>query len=473
MTHKLLKFFLLLAISLQAQAQSVEPDFKTEERFHNVYKKYNEQPTSPEAWEKALSNRKASTYTIQNKDTLWDVSQTFFGDSNYWPKVWSYNTEGIQNPHEINPKQSIRFYAGSFEEPPTVGLAGLDTPPEALPEQVIEKRSDGSAEAIKIPPPKRKSRPLVKHLPNSIPLYRMGSVNTPPVEFEAGKIRQIPTPKRYLSVYATDVEVPDVGEVIETEISDMTSASEFQYITVRLPTSSDKQLVAYDDHQSVKDPEGEKAAKVIEIQGEIEVLEKVNNSENIYRAFIKKTVNPVKVGAKLMPGRISMFDVTSSPPSTSVQARIIGGESEKYQKIFGDDEFIFLNAGAKDGLREGSTLQVYMNERVRKPKTQTHVNDRIIGTIKIVNLANNFATAFVLRAETDMVIGDYVGGAAKTASSNDANEGGATNLDSEFRESEGSTPTDTLMTEPGSSPEGPSAESNGDGAGSSEDDLAL
>ncbi|MBC7370222.1 MAG: LysM peptidoglycan-binding domain-containing protein [Bdellovibrionaceae bacterium] len=471
MTLKPLKLILLLALSLQTQAfaQSADPDFKTEEYFHNIYKKYNQQPTSPEAWEKALSNRKASTYTIQNKDTLWDVSQTFFGDSNYWPKVWSYNTEGIQNPHEINPKQAIRFYAGSFEEPPTVGLAGLDAAPEALPEQVIEKREDGSAEAIKIPPPKRKSRPLVRHLPNSIPLYRLGSVNTPPVEFEAGAKRLIPIPKRYLSVYAADAEVANIGEVVETEIANMTSASDFQYITVRLPNLSEKNLVAYDDHQTVKDPEGGANAKVIEIQGDIEVLEKVNDAENVYRAFVQKTVNPVKVGAKLMPGRMNMFDVTSAAPSTSVHARIIGGESEKYQKIFGDDEFIFLSAGAKEGLQVGSTLQVYMNERVRKPKTQTHVNDRIIGIVKVVKLADHFATAFVIKTETDLVIGDYVGGAVKTASAS----GAAAEVDSELKESEGTTPTDSLMTDPALNGDAPAADPPGDSGTQSDGDLAL
>ena len=472
MTLKPLKFILLLSTCslLTAHAQDADPDFKKEEYFHNVYKKYNEQPTSAEAWEKALSNRKASTYTIQNKDTLWDVSQTFFGDSNYWPKVWSYNTEGIQNPHEINPKQSIRFYAGSFEEPPTVGLAGLEAAPEAIPEQIIEKRADGSAEAIKIPPPLRKSRPLVKTLPKSIPLYRLGAVNTPPVEFEPGVKRKIPTPKRFVSIYAADAPVSEVGEVVETEVAGLSTASDYQYITVRLPSSSEKYFIAYDKNQVVKDPEGGQTATIVEIQGDIEVLERVNSTENIYRAFVLKTVNPLKVGAKLMPGRMSMFDVTASAPDTNVQARIIGGDSDRYQKIFGDDEFIFLSAGAKEGLREGATLQVYMNERVRKPSTLTQVNDRVIGTVKIVKLADHFSTAFVLKTQMDLVIGDYVGGAVKTAMAPASESGG--DVDSEFKESEGSTPTDTLMTDPSMNPDESSGDS-GPGGAPAEDDLAL
>jgi hypothetical protein len=444
-----------------AHAQDADPDFKKEQRFHSIYKKYNEQPTSAEAWEKALANRKASAYTIQKNDTLWDVSQTFFGDSNYWPKVWSYNTEGILNPHQINPDQSIRFYAGTLEEPPTVGIAEKNTPLEEPPEQVLEKHEDGVVEAVKIPPPKKKSRPLVRHLPDSMPLYRLGAVNTAPVDFTPGRAKQIPTPQRYLSVYAVDQAVNPVGEVIEIETPGIDSASEFQYITVRLADPSAKHLVAYNDGHRVKDPNSLFAsADLMEIQGEIEVLEKVSGSGNIYRAFVQKTVDHVQRGAKLMPGSMQMFEVKMGAPTTSVQARIIGGEAPRYQQIFGDDDFIFLSAGAKEGLQEGSTLKVYMNERARK-STNSEINDRVIGYVKIVKLADHFATAFVLKSEMQFVVGDYVGGTVQAASS--APESGGDELEKELGGSGGEAPA----VDPALTPD-----SGGDAGGAS-DDLAL
>jgi hypothetical protein len=434
---------LITAFAFLAQAQDGDADLHKEKYFHNIYKKFNEQPTSPEAWEKALAHRRANTYTIQSKDTLWDISQTLFGDSSYWPKVWSYNTEDILNPHQINPNQAIRFYAGSMEEPPTVGVAAKDAPPEALPDEVIEKKEDGSLESIKIPPPKNKSRPLVRHLPDSIPLYRLGAVNTPPIEFEAMPPRHIPTPQKILSMYAVDSDVPNVGEVVETEAADSQSASDYQYITVRLANPSTKNLVAYNDSHFVKDPQSEDKATIIEIQGNIQVLERVNDSDNIYRAFVTKSVAAVKVGAKLMPGSMAMFEVVGGTPVTSVQARIIGGDSQKYQKIFGDDEFIFLSAGSKDGIQEGSTLQVYMNERVRKPSTKTLLNDRVIGTVKVVKVAQHFTTALILRTETDLLIGDYVGGTAKStgaSSSLSPAENASDDIESDFNNSEAAAP---------------------------------
>ncbi|RYZ91025.1 MAG: hypothetical protein EOP06_07255 [Proteobacteria bacterium] len=292
-------------------AQDGEPNFKKEEYFHKVYKKYNEQPTSSEAWEKALSNRKPNTYSIQADDTLWDISQTFFGDANYWPKVWSYNTEGILNPHEILPNQSLRFYSGTLAEPPTVGLAAADAKTESMPEQVIEKNEDGTVEAIKLPPPKRASRPIVKNLPNSLPLYRLGGVNVPPVEFESNKPKAFPLPERYVSVYATDKPINAVGEIVEIEAMDGQSATEYQYVTVRINDPSIKRLVAYGDTAKLKEPNSEISASIVEIQGEIEVHEKVNAADNLYRAMVLKTVNKVNLGAKLMPGNFAL--VCGSP----------------------------------------------------------------------------------------------------------------------------------------------------------------
>jgi len=403
-----------------AQAQDGDADFKTEERFHRVYKKYNEQPTSGEAWEKVLSDRKANNYSVQEKDTLWDISNTLFGDSHYWPKVWSYNTEDILNPHQINPKQQIKFYAGTLEEAPTVGLAEKTDAPEALPAHVIEKKEDGTItlEGVKIPPPKRKSRPLVRNLPKSLPLYRLGRVNEPKVDFEmsGARVKHLPAPK-YLSHYAVDVAPTTIGEIVEMERPEEMTTGDYQYVIIRVSNPGVKNYVVYSDASKVFDPTEAFASKAImvELQGEVELGEKVNDGDNLFRAMVKKSINPLEVGAKLMEGRITTFDTTPTTVTTSVQAKIIGGEYQRFeQKMFGPDNIVFLSAGAKEGLQEGSTLQIFMNERIRKTKTKAIDNDRVIGTVKIIKLAEHFATGYVLDTSTDIMIGDYAGGKVKS-----------------------------------------------------------
>lgn len=112
----------LLLTSLTAIAQDA-PDMQRESNFHEIYKKYNEQPTSEEQWEHAVGDRKSQVYRVQKGDTLSDISRTLFGDQFYWPKIWSLNNANVSNPHEINPSMNIQFFPGSTSDAPTLDLA--------------------------------------------------------------------------------------------------------------------------------------------------------------------------------------------------------------------------------------------------------------------------------------------------------------------------------------------------------------
>jgi hypothetical protein len=455
-----------------AQGGEEEADLKTEERFHKIYKTYNEQPTSNEAWEKALSNRKANTYPIQNKDTLWDISNTFFGDSNYWPKIWSYNTDNILNPHEISPKNVIKFYPGTMSEAPTIGLADAKAPPEAMPSKIIEKTPSGSIEGIVIPPPKRTSRPLVKNLPKSLPLYRLGRVNTPPLQFESESlVKKIPVPIKDLVRYVTDQELKSVGEVVESELISGETAANFQYIVVRLEDSSQKSLVAYKDDTKVSDPFGSNSkGTVVQVLGEIEVMERVSDSDKLYRAMVRRIVDPVEVGAKLMVGKMQTFNADKTAVTSSVQARIVGGENHRYiQDLFGDDNVVFLNAGSRQGLQVNSSLPIFKNEKIRNSNTGAVINDRVVGTLKVIKVAENYATGYVVTAATELMIGDYVGGRAPSGNGGMSTDPSSSSASAKASADEGLTTEETPATD-GLTPEETPANGN---SSSSDEELKL
>lgn len=63
----------------------------------------------------------SNQYVIQPGDTLWELSQAFLGDPDYWPKLWSIN-EYITNPHWIYPGNVIGFTPGTTIEPPQIDL---------------------------------------------------------------------------------------------------------------------------------------------------------------------------------------------------------------------------------------------------------------------------------------------------------------------------------------------------------------
>ncbi len=51
------------------------------------------------------------THTVKEGDTLWDITETYYGDPYRWPQVWSYNPE-ITNPHWIYPDLELRLRPG-------------------------------------------------------------------------------------------------------------------------------------------------------------------------------------------------------------------------------------------------------------------------------------------------------------------------------------------------------------------------
>ena len=62
----------------------------------------------------ALAKEKPIIYTVEQGDTLWDISQRFIKDPHYWPNLWSNNPD-VGNPHLIYPGQKLRIYKGRIE----------------------------------------------------------------------------------------------------------------------------------------------------------------------------------------------------------------------------------------------------------------------------------------------------------------------------------------------------------------------
>lgn len=101
-----------------------DPDEVIEQAFYQNYMRYNSEPTSIEAWSAATFGRSEEVYIVQKGDTLWSISETLFGDSLFWPKIWALNRQGIVNPHFIIPGMVVRFFPGSPEEAPTLAVGG-------------------------------------------------------------------------------------------------------------------------------------------------------------------------------------------------------------------------------------------------------------------------------------------------------------------------------------------------------------
>ncbi len=392
-----------------------DPDHQKESEFHRIYKTYNETPTSEESWEKAMSNRPAEMYRVQKGDTLSGISTALFGDQFYWPKVWSLNSNQILNPHEIAPGMGVQFFPGTLSEPPTLAVAA-DANEATTSIPVPAAPPKGALDGAAIPPAKKRTA-LLERLPPSLPGSRvMGTVKRPD-EIRV-EMLQHSYPKAYehLEYFISDAPVAGVGVISGSELGSST-VGEYQYVYVKLNNAVDKKFVVQKNLTQLEDPRNkERKAEMVQIQGEIQVMERVNEGENIYRAMVTKAINPVEVGSILVPGSLPMIDPAPGAVSSGVGANIMGGQFEKRRSLFGQNSLVFLDGGSSQGLQEGQTLAIFADERVRNKKANAVQNDRVIGSLKIVRVTNNFATAYVTKATDDIIVGDYAGKMTSTAS---------------------------------------------------------
>lgn len=387
----------LLLVSLLVGAVD-EPDLKKEQRLHQIYQQYNLTPTNESTWASVASG-KTQTYGIQEGDTLWDLSETLFGDSSFWPKVWSLNADKIENPHEIFPGLSVLFTPGSTGDAPTLDLkATKDLPTEEVPiedPEKLELLSKATIEPLDI-------RKAPTPLPPSLPHWTHGRPGGD-LKFEVQKInRDFGTPDEALRYYLVSEKPQEAGTLVETEMGTL-GASEYQYVSVQFPPGEKAQkVIAVKELGKIEDPFNKTSAYLIEVQGELEVLETVNSEENMYRALVKKAISPVEVGALLIRGDMPTYNAKESALG-SASARVIGGQGSVERHLLGTQQLIFLSG---QGLNVGETYPIFKNKKMRNEKTKIIENPLQIGRAKVVQVSDGVATALVLQSVEEIQVGD-------------------------------------------------------------------
>ncbi|MFC1628761.1 LysM peptidoglycan-binding domain-containing protein, partial [Gemmatimonadota bacterium] len=126
---------------------------------------------------------RGTIHTVQEGDTLWDLSQRYLSDSWLWPTVHQANAGTIADPHLIYPGQKIWFPIGG------------GTPVVLSFEEVWPDRDTGIVEAAR----QAMDIPLPDPDPGETPVEQPVEVNDPPVsdDPEATSTGFIAREKRY------------------------------------------------------------------------------------------------------------------------------------------------------------------------------------------------------------------------------------------------------------------------------------
>lgn len=93
----------------------------------------------------AAGQDEPTIYVIKQGDTLWGLSERFIKDPNYWPNMWSKNSQ-VTNPHFIYPGQKLRIFPDRLEIVPKEQASEVPVVKTATAESVADVLQQIAAE---------------------------------------------------------------------------------------------------------------------------------------------------------------------------------------------------------------------------------------------------------------------------------------------------------------------------------------
>jgi len=290
-------------------------------------------------------------YTVQEGDTLWDLSRKFSDTPWQWPEMWKENDQ-IANPHRIYPGERIRLYRRRGAA--NYGDAGA---------------GDGSSGADK----DLKDQPELTNLLH----YEYAAID------RVGFIR-----KEAALAHGNIFKVEGRKEMIST--------GDVVYIRPRtnFSLSPGDKFTLYRTLQPIRD---RKTHKLIGIQhyftGAVEIM--IKRPEFLLGRVIG-AYRPIKIGDLLMPYKRRLQQVAMNPSPPGLEGSII--ESEDHDGIFGENSVAFIDKGKSDGVEPGQLYWIFVQENYRinpDNKFEVTLTPEILGELLVLHTENTTSTVMI------------------------------------------------------------------------------
>ena len=319
-------------------------------------------------------------HTVQEGDTLWDISERYFGEPWHWPELWSYNPE-ITNPHWIYPLDHVRLSNRALDAAPVAGEQ-LKEPKQASP--------DDLAPNVTVPPR------LLKD--GTVFLRDQG--------------------------YLDDTAIKASGQVVAGNEEHMLLATSDQVYVKFQPG----QKVAVNQNYTIfrtvrkweRDP-GEKGT-LVAIMGTI-LIRSFDAQKGIARGTITEALDPIERGmhVTLMDRRFDL--VPPAKNEKNVTGHIIA--SIQPRKLLSYGNVVFIDVGEGHGIKPGNRFFVtrqgdnWQDSKERSAADMGSIADappykksdlpvEVVAELRVVKVRKTVTIALITQSDTDVFQGDRV-----------------------------------------------------------------
>jgi hypothetical protein len=316
-------------------------------------------------------------YTVQKKDTLWDISEKFFDSAWEWPNLWSENKK-ILNPHLIYPGQRLRL----FRKRDTLEF-----------EQVQETLDLGKVQKADIDF-KYLERKIELRKPKKKPDY----FYYPEID-KIGFIKEINSKRLHRGII---IKAKDDKTLLGTD--DIIYLAQIGNI----PFIPGDEYTAY----KILYPKNyTKYSSNIGIQyyktGIIKIIEK-SEDNNIYMAKIIQTYREIEINNYVMPYKPKSKEIPLTKSKTGLEGLIV--VAEEYGSIIGTDFIAFIDKGKND-VKPGQYYSIYyQDKKILNPQDGKYYQLAPVdlGSLIVLHTEQKYSTVLITETRKSISPGEKI-----------------------------------------------------------------
>ena len=395
---KLIQFLFVFAISLSfSQYTQAQDAVTTDDSFSS-----DSGASSPDTTIESMAPvgdeaapAKTSTnqvYAIRQGDTMWDICKIVLDNPWYWPKLWSLN-QYVLNPNLIYPGNQLVFSPATDTTFPRMEVVKGEQDVSDNQDSIVDQSEAENT---------RTTTEKVSHDSSFI--------------VEESKLRQGESLGIKLRpiVFVSKKGLKTIGEVSNSiELKTNLSFGDQLYLTFfkKNEVKVGDRFQVIEKIKMVFDPDREtkKIGWLIKKKAVVTVnhiIEDKKWKKRVVEAVYSDGDDPILRGDELVPFETNVRNVTPHFTDKNIFGKIV--EADAQQILISNNDFVFLNIGANEGLQPG--LQLYVVRR--GDGLEEFVNDGLpdypVARIMIVEAFPTTATAYVTTLDQPLAVGDRV-----------------------------------------------------------------